>query len=1237
MSLSFSRWRGRNPGLSKQEKKHRANRHRRTLALEAMESRTLLTGTVTPLLNAAPDGSGVMLLQTNGNVFMVGGGDNTSNSYYQLTPDSSGNYVAGKWTKLASAGTQRLFFGSTVLQNGDIMTMGGEYSGPNNDSNFVNTGEIYHPATNTWTQTAPYPEPMFGDDTLVTLSNGTVLATYLGGPQNYIYTPTTNTWAPTGTKLDGDQSDEETFVKLPDGSELAYSIFASLNSGTGEAQRYIPSTGQWVKTGVVPVALSDTNDYEIGGAVLLPDGRVFQIGASGHTAYYTPSTNAWTAGPDLPNNLVQDDSPAVVLPNGKVLLAADKTGYNGPATIFEFDPTSNTYTDISAKFPSGFNDGPAFVDRFLMLPSGQVLINNGGNDLVVYTPDSSALASNIPTIKSITPTNTGSFLLTGTLLNGTSEGASYGDDAQMSTDFPIVTFTSSTGQVSYGKTFGWDGSVAQGSKILSTNFTPPPNLVSGNYTVRVIANGASSLPYSLSVNGPSIAVPAAATPNPVFGTITKLSVLGADAGGEASLNYTWSTISMPNGVAAPTFATNTTNASKNDTVTFYAVGTYTFQVAVVNLSGVATTSNVTVNVDPSLASFGLSPSKVQLGPLQSFQFVASGLDQFGNQISSSVPFTWSVVSGGGTVSQTGVYTAPAQGTIATIKVTTGTLSLTSTAYVLSNPWFETDIGSPTTAGNAADNGAGNFTLLGAGTGITGTKDQLQYAFLSPTGNATVQAQVLSLNNTNSAAEAGVMFRNDTSPGSMDVAVTITPSSGLVFSYRTQTNGPTLSYTTPRVIAGDYVKIVRVGNLFTGYYSVNGTTWIQAGATVNVSMNPNATAGLAVTSSNAANLNTATFAHVLADGNPYVVNAATANPSPVTSTTTTLSVLGGDAAGEPALTYTWVTSANAPGAITPTFATNGTNASKTDLVTFHNVGTYTFTVTMSNALGYFATSSVTVSVIASQSSVVITPQTATVQEGGKVQLTAAVVDQFGNKLPSQPRFTFSMIAGGAGGFVSSSGLYTAPSNRYGVDHVNVTGAGTAAVSTITVLPGFSIPGTIGQNVSASASGGSVAVFWGADSASLVTASDGLRLLPVGRKTDLPWANINTLMVTLNRAQTLGTSDVKVTGINVASYGPVRITRLNGTIYLIDLARPIAKADRVTVTIGNANVTTYTRRIDVLPGDVNDDGVVNATDATIATNYLLSTFTNADIFGNRVVSQKSVKAIQLLNGTTLPALT
>ena len=122
-------------------------------------------------------------------------------------------------------------------------------------------------------------------------------------------------------------------------------------------------------------------------------------------------------------------------------------------------------------------------------------------------------------------------------------------------------------------------------------------------------------------------------------------------------------------------------------------------------------------------------------------------------------------------------------------------------------------------------------------------------------------------------------------------------------------------------------------------------------------------------------------------------------------------------------------------------------------------------------------------------------------------------------------------------------------------------------------------------------------WGSQTVALQTQSDGLRLLPSGRSTDLPWFNINQIAITLSQATTVSPGDVSVSGIAGGSYGPVTISGSGTTSIVITLAKPISNPDRVTLTISNSAIVTYTRRLDVLPGDVNDDGAVNTTDGVL----------------------------------------
>ena len=131
---------------------------------------------------------------------------------------------------------------------------------------------------------------------------------------------------------------------------------------------------------------------------------------------------------------------------------------------------------------------------------------------------------------------------------------------------------------------------------------------------------------------------------------------------------------------------------------------------------------------------------------------------------------------------------------------------------------------------------------------------------------------------------------------------------------------------------------------------------------------------------------------------------------------------------------------------------------------------------------------------------------------------------------------------------------------------------------------------------------VSVEWGTQSAALQTAADGLRLLPQGRTTDLPWLGIDSLQVTLSQAQTLTPADVTVSSAIGVNYGPVTVSG-SGTSYTITLAQPINSADRVTITIVNPGVSIFNRRLDVLPGDVNDDGMVNVQDMVAIRNQML----------------------------------
>ena len=454
-------------------------------------------------------GSGTMLLLTDGTV-MVQQSD-VSSTWNKLTPGSSGNYVNGTWSSIASMGTPRLYYGSNVLPSGQVFVLGGEYTNPFGGRTDDNTSEIYDPVANTWTPKASFPKFEFGDDPTVLLPNGKILAGYLSGSQTYLYTPPSSSspfdlgsWAKTaGNKLRLDASDEETWCLLPDGSVISYDVFGSPDTGPGHAQRYVPSMDKWVNAGIVPVPLtSDALGRELGPATLLPDGRFFQVGANTNTVIYTPSTNQWVQGPSLPAKMGSDDAPGAMLPNGHFIFAADTSvpNFTPPTKLFDFDPVANTLTDVALASPypaalaSELASAPAYTGRMLVLPNGHILYTTGnGNTLWDYAPDGAPNSAWAPTITSVIkgPTGTTYYTLTGTQLTGLSEGASYGDDAEMSSNYPIVRLTNSTGVVKYARTFNWTPGVAD-PVSRTVQFTLPVGLANGTYQLAVIANGIAS-------------------------------------------------------------------------------------------------------------------------------------------------------------------------------------------------------------------------------------------------------------------------------------------------------------------------------------------------------------------------------------------------------------------------------------------------------------------------------------------------------------------------------------------------------------------------------------------------------------------------------------------------------------------------------------------------------------------------------------------------------------------------
>jgi len=185
-------------------------------------------------------------------------------------------------------------------------------------------------------------------------------------------------------------------------------------------------------------------------------------------------------------------------------------------------------------------------------------------------------------------------------------------------------------------------------------------------------------------------------------------------------------------------------------------------------------------------------------------------------------------------------------------------------------WFR---GRASSVGSFVEGPVGTYTMTASGADIWNQADEFHYAYKTLTGVGSIEAQVLSVDNTDPWAKGGVMIRETLQPGSKFAAVYITPANGCRFQARATADAAATSDTAvvttqqTAIKAPYWVKLERdaAGN-FRGYYSANGTTWTtMSWNPQNITMSANVYVGLALTSHNNNATCTAKFSGVKTSG------------------------------------------------------------------------------------------------------------------------------------------------------------------------------------------------------------------------------------------------------------------------------------------------------------------------------------------------------------------------------------
>ena len=180
-------------------------------------------------------------------------------------------------------------------------------------------------------------------------------------------------------------------------------------------------------------------------------------------------------------------------------------------------------------------------------------------------------------------------------------------------------------------------------------------------------------------------------------------------------------------------------------------------------------------------------------------------------------------------------------------------------------WFRGYAGS---VGSFVEGPVGAYTMTASGSDIWAVNgveaDEFHFAYKMLTGAGSIVARIVSVENTNGWAKAGVMIRETLDPDSAHAFACITPGNGVASQGRYDTGGASFNMNQGGITAPHWVKLERdMSGNFTVSHSLNGSAWQQVQGTTpqNIPMGTNVYVGLALTSHDTALTCQAVFSNV----------------------------------------------------------------------------------------------------------------------------------------------------------------------------------------------------------------------------------------------------------------------------------------------------------------------------------------------------------------------------------------
>lgn len=372
---------------------------------------------------SGPRALGTADLLRDGRVFVAGGGSGSLTSPAGTNSTEIYNPYLRSWSPGPPMSTSRSFHGSALLLDGRVLAIGGSDS-----SGVVTAScEIYNPATSSWTAAASMGTPRAAHSATV-LADGRVLvtggtsnfqspvgsATPLGDVLNAslatgeVYDPATNSWTPVANAM-ASKRFAHTQTLLGDGRVACIS---GLN-GTGSL------LGVEIPTWTTSVSLYNpaTNSFSNGPAIalaraahratLMPNGEVFVSGGLSPTTLFGVTTGitttnsavrlnaaatSWSSGGTLPAGALQHGQ--VLQTNGKVHMSGGATiALSGTSLVTgAVDACGVRAGGATSVTPTALLPAPRGVHLAIRLYDGRILIAGGADNAsavssaLLYTP-----------------------------------------------------------------------------------------------------------------------------------------------------------------------------------------------------------------------------------------------------------------------------------------------------------------------------------------------------------------------------------------------------------------------------------------------------------------------------------------------------------------------------------------------------------------------------------------------------------------------------------------------------------------------------------------------------------------------------------------------------------------------------------------------------------------------------------------------------------------------------------